>query len=176
MLRFSVNSNVVLFILSNRKLSWEIYSVEKKLNCSKTDNRSVEHLCESLFFLLSILGRGMILPKENMTFSDDLEASTDVQVIYDRGVPVKGFNEIRSSLVSALASHGQMSDALDIYEEMKEAQCKLEPKAVVCLIVSAFLHMCSFPGSFPWHLQYFDTFTLLNHNLAGKPSSWRRFA
>ncbi|MCD7463903.1 hypothetical protein HAX54_051680 [Datura stramonium] len=56
------------------------------------------------------------------------------QVIYDRGVPVKGFNEIRSALVSALASHGQMSDALDIYEEMKEAQCKLEPKAVICLI------------------------------------------
>lgn len=56
------------------------------------------------------------------------------QVIYDRGVPVKGFNEIRSVLVSALASHGQISDALDIYEEMKEAQCKLEPKAVICLI------------------------------------------
>ncbi|CAN4104074.1 unnamed protein product [Withania somnifera] len=56
------------------------------------------------------------------------------QVIYDRGVPVKGFNEIRSVLVSALASHGQMSDALKIYEEMKEAQCKLEPKAIIYLI------------------------------------------
>ncbi|KAK4341824.1 hypothetical protein RND71_037640 [Anisodus tanguticus] len=31
---------------------------------------------------------------------------------------------LRSVLVSALASHGQMSDALKIYEEMKEAQCK----------------------------------------------------
>ncbi|XP_059284447.1 pentatricopeptide repeat-containing protein At4g04790, mitochondrial-like [Lycium ferocissimum] len=56
------------------------------------------------------------------------------QVIYDRRVPVKGFNEIRSVLVSALASHGQISDALKIYEEMKEAQCKLEPKAIICLI------------------------------------------
>ncbi|KAK4355281.1 hypothetical protein RND71_024252 [Anisodus tanguticus] len=56
------------------------------------------------------------------------------QVIDDRGVPVKGFNEIRSVLVSALASHGQMSDALKIYEEMKEAQCMLEPKAIICLI------------------------------------------
>ncbi|XP_015170188.1 pentatricopeptide repeat-containing protein At4g04790, mitochondrial-like isoform X2 [Solanum tuberosum] len=56
------------------------------------------------------------------------------QVICDRGVPAKGFNEIRSVLVSALASHGQISDALDIYKEMEEAQCKLEPKAVICLI------------------------------------------
>lgn len=56
------------------------------------------------------------------------------QVIYDRRVPVKGFNEIRSVLVSALAFHGQMSDALKIYEEMKEAQCKLEPKAIIYLI------------------------------------------
>ncbi|KAJ8542936.1 hypothetical protein K7X08_005459 [Anisodus acutangulus] len=56
------------------------------------------------------------------------------QVIDDRGVPVKGFNEIKSVLVSALASHGQMSDALKIYEEMKEAQCMLEPKAIICLI------------------------------------------
>ncbi|KAK4714848.1 hypothetical protein R3W88_020755 [Solanum pinnatisectum] len=56
------------------------------------------------------------------------------QVICDRGVPAKGLNEIRSVLVSALASHGQISDALDIYKEMEEAQCKLEPKAVICLI------------------------------------------
>lgn len=91
----------------------------------------------------------MILPEENMSSPDDLEASTDVQVICDRRVHAKGFNEIRSVLVSALASHGQISDALDIYKEMEEAQCKLEPKAVICLIVSAFLHMCSFPGSFP---------------------------
>ncbi|KAJ8532600.1 hypothetical protein K7X08_012523 [Anisodus acutangulus] len=76
----------------------------------------------------------MILAKESRSSSDDLEASMDVQVIYDRGVPVKGFDEIRSVLVSALASHGQMSDALKIYEEMKEAQCKLEPKAIICLI------------------------------------------
>ncbi|PHT43898.1 hypothetical protein CQW23_17923 [Capsicum baccatum] len=56
------------------------------------------------------------------------------QVINERGVHVKGFNEIRSVLVSALASHGQMSDALKIYEEMKESQCKLEPKAIIALI------------------------------------------
>lgn len=56
------------------------------------------------------------------------------QVIHDQGVPVKAFNEIRSVLASALASHGQLSDALDIYNEMREAQCKLEPKAVICLI------------------------------------------
>ncbi|KAM3302517.1 hypothetical protein P3S67_017019 [Capsicum chacoense] len=56
------------------------------------------------------------------------------QVINERGVHVKGFNEIRSVLVSALASHWKMSDALKIYEEMKESQCKLEPKAIIALI------------------------------------------
>ncbi|XP_004244155.1 pentatricopeptide repeat-containing protein At4g04790, mitochondrial isoform X2 [Solanum lycopersicum] len=56
------------------------------------------------------------------------------QVICDQGVSAKGFNEIRSVLISALASHGKISDALDIYKEMEEAQCKLEPKAVTCLI------------------------------------------
>lgn len=56
------------------------------------------------------------------------------QVIYDRRVPVKSFNEIRSALISALASHGQMLDALKIYEEMNKAQCKLEPKTIICLI------------------------------------------
>lgn len=43
------------------------------------------------------------------------------QVIYDRRVPVKSFNEIRSALISALASHGQMLDALKIYEEDRKS-------------------------------------------------------
>lgn len=38
-------------------------------------------------------------------------------------------------LVSALASHGQMTDALNLYEEMKQAGSNLEPKAVISLIV-----------------------------------------
>lgn len=75
-----------------------------------------------------------------------------MQVIYDRRVPVKSFNEIRSVLISALASHGQMLDALEIYEEMNKAQCKLEPKTIICLIVSAFLHICSFQDLFFKHL------------------------
>lgn len=121
----------------------EIYSLEKKLNCSITDKHSVGYPCGSIFIFLSLLGKDTILSKENRG-SDDLEALMDVQVINERGVHVKGFNEIRSVLVSALASHGQMSDALKIYEEMKESQCKLEPKAIIALIVSDFLHMCSF--------------------------------
>lgn len=44
-------------------------------------------------------------------------------------------------LVSALASHGQMSDALDIYEEIKEAGFNLEPKAAISLIVSFCMEM-----------------------------------
>ncbi|XP_018810795.2 pentatricopeptide repeat-containing protein At4g04790, mitochondrial [Juglans regia] len=56
------------------------------------------------------------------------------QVVSDKGIPVKNMNEIKSVLVSALASHGQMSDALNLYEEIKQAGCSLEPKAVINLI------------------------------------------
>ncbi|XP_021758797.1 pentatricopeptide repeat-containing protein At4g21880, mitochondrial-like [Chenopodium quinoa] len=56
------------------------------------------------------------------------------EVILDKGIPVKYLNEIKSSLISALALRGQISDALDIYKEMKQNGCSLEPKAVIALI------------------------------------------
>uniref|UniRef100_A0A6N2MJA4 Pentacotripeptide-repeat region of PRORP domain-containing protein n=1 Tax=Salix viminalis TaxID=40686 RepID=A0A6N2MJA4_SALVM len=56
------------------------------------------------------------------------------QVLLDKDFPIKNLNEIRSVLVSALASHGQMTDALSVYEEMKQAGSNLEPKAVISLI------------------------------------------
>ncbi|KAL8146938.1 pentatricopeptide repeat-containing protein At4g04790, mitochondrial-like [Apium graveolens] len=56
------------------------------------------------------------------------------QVVLDKGVPVKNLNEIKSVLVSALAIHGKVADALGIYEELKHAKCNLEPKAVLSLI------------------------------------------
>ncbi|GAV60856.1 PPR domain-containing protein/PPR_2 domain-containing protein [Cephalotus follicularis] len=56
------------------------------------------------------------------------------QVILDERVPVKSLNEIKSVLVSALASHGQISDALDIHEEVKRVGSNLKPKAVLSLI------------------------------------------
>lgn len=56
------------------------------------------------------------------------------QVILDEGVPVKSLNEIKSGLVSALASNGQMSDALNIYEEIKQVKADLKPKAILKLI------------------------------------------
>lgn len=59
-----------------------------------------------------------------------------LQVISDEGIPIKNLNEIRSVLVSAFASNGQTADALKIYDEMKQAGCDLEPKAVISLIVS----------------------------------------
>ncbi|THG07950.1 hypothetical protein TEA_003794 [Camellia sinensis var. sinensis] len=57
-----------------------------------------------------------------------------LQIVLDKGVPIKSLNEIRSVLVSALASHGQVSDALNIYEEIKYAECNVEPKAIISLI------------------------------------------
>lgn len=58
------------------------------------------------------------------------------QVVLDNMIPVKSLNEIKSALVQALASHGQLSDALSIYKEIKQAGYSLEPKAVISLIVS----------------------------------------
>lgn len=65
-----------------------------------------------------------------------------LQVVSNKGIPVKNLNEIKSVLVSALASHGQMSDALDIYEEIKQSGSNLEPKAVISLIVSSSTNDC----------------------------------
>ncbi|KAL2476241.1 Pentatricopeptide repeat-containing protein [Abeliophyllum distichum] len=56
------------------------------------------------------------------------------QVILDERIPVKSLNEIKSVLVSALASHGQLSDAFKMYEGIKEARSNLHPKAIACLI------------------------------------------
>lgn len=59
-----------------------------------------------------------------------------VQVLLDKRIPVKSLNEIKSVLVSALASHGQLSEAFEMYEGIKEAGSNLQPKAIGCLIVS----------------------------------------
>lgn len=56
------------------------------------------------------------------------------QVVLDKGVPMKCLNEIKSVLVQALASHGQICDALNTFEEIKHGGCNLEPKAVINLI------------------------------------------
>ncbi|XP_027063297.2 pentatricopeptide repeat-containing protein At4g04790, mitochondrial-like isoform X2 [Coffea arabica] len=56
------------------------------------------------------------------------------QVMLDKRIPAKSLNEVKSVFVSALASHGQMSDALNLYEEIKQAEGRLEPKAVISLI------------------------------------------
>ncbi|KAK2380956.1 pentatricopeptide repeat-containing protein, mitochondrial [Trifolium repens] len=56
------------------------------------------------------------------------------QVVLDPGIQLKYLNEIKSVLVSVLASHGQLSEAIGIYNEIKNAGHHLEPKAVICLI------------------------------------------
>ncbi|GKV42013.1 hypothetical protein SLEP1_g49474 [Rubroshorea leprosula] len=56
------------------------------------------------------------------------------QVPLDEGIPVKSLNELRSALVSALASNGQMADAVDTYEEIKQSEGDLEPRAVLSLM------------------------------------------
>lgn len=60
----------------------------------------------------------------------------------EREVQPKDRNELKSVLISALASNGKLTDALSIYEEMKKADCPVEPKAIMSLIVSMyFSHM-----------------------------------
>lgn len=56
------------------------------------------------------------------------------QVVSDPNIPMKYLNEIKSVLVSALALHGKLSEALLVYEEIKNAGYNLEPKAILNLI------------------------------------------
>ncbi|GKV51230.1 hypothetical protein SLEP1_g57899 [Rubroshorea leprosula] len=60
--------------------------------------------------------------------------ATSILVMLQMGIPVKSLNELRSALVSALASHGQMADAVDTYEEIKQSGGDLEPRAVLSLM------------------------------------------
>ncbi len=83
------------------------------------------------FYFINVLIANVLFPSVPMW-----------QVVSDKGIPVKNLNEIKSVLVSALASHGQMSDALDIYEEIKQVGSNLEPKAVISLIVSSSINDC----------------------------------
>ncbi|KAK4420731.1 Pentatricopeptide repeat-containing protein, mitochondrial [Sesamum alatum] len=57
-----------------------------------------------------------------------------VQIILDKRIPVKNLNEIKSVLIGALASNGELAGALELYEEIKEAKCDLNPKAIKSLI------------------------------------------
>ncbi|KAJ0048738.1 hypothetical protein Pint_17054 [Pistacia integerrima] len=61
------------------------------------------------------------------------------QVILDKCILAESLNEIKGSLVLALASNGQKFDALVIYEEIKQAGWRLKPKAAFDLI----LHLLS---------------------------------
>ncbi|XP_020593997.1 pentatricopeptide repeat-containing protein At4g04790, mitochondrial isoform X2 [Phalaenopsis equestris] len=56
------------------------------------------------------------------------------QVIRDADIPHRYLNEIRSVLVSALSSNGQISEALIAYDEIKQAGDKIQPKAAISLI------------------------------------------
>ncbi|POO00467.1 Pentatricopeptide repeat [Trema orientale] len=56
------------------------------------------------------------------------------QVVSAEWVPANYLNDVKSVLVQALASHGKFSDALNVYEEIKQAGCSLEPKAIISLI------------------------------------------
>ncbi|CAA7394501.1 unnamed protein product [Spirodela intermedia] len=56
------------------------------------------------------------------------------QVIEDKWVPVEHINEIKGALITALSSKGRTSDALEMYDAMKQAGCWVEPKAIVSII------------------------------------------
>ncbi|VVB07809.1 unnamed protein product [Arabis nemorensis] len=56
------------------------------------------------------------------------------QVLLDPDVPARNQDELKSVLISALASHGRRADALSIYEEMKKAECHVDPKSIISLI------------------------------------------
>ncbi|KAL2331576.1 hypothetical protein Fmac_019157 [Flemingia macrophylla] len=59
------------------------------------------------------------------------------KVILDPLIPPSSLSQIQAVLVSVLASHGQLSEAFDIYEEIKKAGYKLKAKDVMSLIEHA---------------------------------------
>ncbi|KAG2397006.1 Pentatricopeptide repeat-containing protein [Vigna angularis] len=67
-------------------------------------------------------------------------AGVPVWVVLDPNIPVKILNEIKSVLVVNLVSHGQLSEALLVYEQIKKGGHKLEPKAITCLIEELTQH------------------------------------
>ncbi|OEL36115.1 Pentatricopeptide repeat-containing protein [Dichanthelium oligosanthes] len=56
------------------------------------------------------------------------------QVLLDKEIPRKLLSDIKSALVGALASNGQVLDALDMYDNIKQSGGSLEPKAAIALI------------------------------------------
>ncbi|KAG2648324.1 hypothetical protein PVAP13_1NG042515 [Panicum virgatum] len=56
------------------------------------------------------------------------------QVLLDKEIPSKLLSEIKSALVGALASNGQVLDALRMYTNIKQSGGSLEPKAAIALI------------------------------------------
>lgn len=63
------------------------------------------------------------------------------QIISDSAFLHKFSNEIKSALVSALASHGQLSDSILLYEDIKNDGHNLEPRAVLHLIVRSLIYL-----------------------------------
>ncbi|KAL7598217.1 pentatricopeptide repeat-containing protein At4g04790, mitochondrial isoform X1 [Lactuca sativa] len=56
------------------------------------------------------------------------------QVLSDKRIAFQVVNEMKSVLVSALATNGQMADALEVYDQLKQVEAILEPKSAICLI------------------------------------------
>ncbi|XP_062218123.1 pentatricopeptide repeat-containing protein At4g04790, mitochondrial-like isoform X2 [Phragmites australis] len=56
------------------------------------------------------------------------------QILLDKEIPRKYLKDIKSALVTALASNGQVLDALSMYDEIKQSGSSLEPKAAIALI------------------------------------------
>ena len=65
-------------------------------------------------------------------------------MIAEKWIPVEHLNEIKSALIIALSSKGRMMDALEIYDDMKKSGCWVEPKAIVCIIVSIDISLSIF--------------------------------
>ncbi|CAN6234102.1 unnamed protein product [Urochloa humidicola] len=56
------------------------------------------------------------------------------QVLLDKEIPRKLRNDIKSTLIGALASNGQVLDALRMYDDIKQSGGSLEPRAAIALI------------------------------------------
>ncbi|KAH9318727.1 hypothetical protein KI387_020496, partial [Taxus chinensis] len=62
------------------------------------------------------------------------ELSKAKEVVKDQRILDKYLIEIKSALITALASHGRVSEAFEIYDDIKQVGDIPEPKAIVSLI------------------------------------------
>ncbi|KAI4366131.1 hypothetical protein MLD38_022049 [Melastoma candidum] len=101
------------------------------ISCSS--EQDIVKYCEE-FKLLGVLKTKQVFMALINAHASCGEFEKAKRVMQEEGISLKNWNEIKSALVSALAKNNQMSDALDVYREIKQNGGNIEAKAIKSLI------------------------------------------